>query len=122
MSLHPRLQVCSPDEYLHHLSNYLCELSLLDYSMLGFLPSVIAAAGIYLANLMLKRKPWDGSLRHFSTYTPGDISQCVVALADVHQAVSSRPTCVAIKVKYGHAMFHEVSRIKSVTPSPHMFA
>lgn len=57
------LQVCNPDEMLHFLSNYLTEISLVEYKMLNFLPSVIAAAGVYLANLMLKRQPWDANLR-----------------------------------------------------------
>lgn len=96
---------------LHFLSNYLTELSLLDYGMLSFLPSVIAAAGVYLANLMLKRQPWDGNLRHFSTYVPSDLSQCVVALAAVHQAVTNSSQLAAIREKYGHARFQEVSRI-----------
>jgi cyclin A len=107
----PSIQVCNPDEHLHFLSNYLTELSLLDYNMLGFLPSVIAAAGIFLANLILKRTPWDANLRHFSAYVPADISSCVVALASVHQAVSSSTQLAAIRDKYAHARFHEVSRL-----------
>ena len=105
------MQVCSPDEHLHFLSNYLTELSLLDYHMLCFLPSVVAAAGIYLANLMLRRAPWGANLQHYSTYAPSDIGPCVVALASVHQAVSGSPQLAAIRDKYGHARFHEVSKM-----------
>ena len=76
--------------------------------MLSFLPSVIAAAGI--------------NLRHFSTYVPSDINQCVVALAGVHQAISSSPTLAAIREKYGHPRFQEVSRIPPIAVSPYMFA
>lgn len=114
------LQVCNPDEYLHYLSNYLTELSLLDYGMLRFLPSLIAAAAVYLANLMLKRQPWDANLRHYSTYMPSDISSCVLALSGVHQAVSSNMSLGSIRDKYRHARFHEVSRIPAVTVSAQM--
>ena len=114
------LKVCNPDEHLHFLSNYLTELSLLDYNMLGFLPSVIAAAGIYLANLMLKRVPWDANLRHYSSYVPSDISSCVVALAAVHRAVTDSPQLAAIREKYGHARFHEVSRMQPLAVSASM--
>ena len=118
-------QVCNPDEHLHFLSNYLTELSLLDYNMLGFLPSVVAAAGIFLANLMLKRTPWDANLRYYSTYVPGDISACVTALASVHQAVAGSSQLAAIRDKYGHARFHEVSRLPPIAISafiPSIFA
>jgi cyclin A len=111
----PRLQVCNPDENLHYLSNYLTELSLLDYSMLRFLPSVIAASGIYLANLLLKRTPWDANLRHYSTFVPSDISACVVCLASVHETVTNSPNLAAIKEKYSHARFQSVSRIPPMT-------
>jgi cyclin A len=55
------LQVCNPDEHLHFLSNYLTELALLDYNMLNFLPSIVAASGVFLANIMLKRQAWNGN-------------------------------------------------------------
>jgi len=108
------LQVCNPDEHLHFLSNYLTELSLLDHTMMRYLPSEIAAASVYLANLMLKRQPWDGTLQHYSTYCPQDISQCVQTLGALHQAISSNNQLQAIKEKYAHARFQSVSRIPSV--------
>ncbi|GAX81523.1 hypothetical protein CEUSTIGMA_g8951.t1 [Chlamydomonas eustigma] len=116
------LQVCNPDEHLHFLSNYLTELSLLDYSMLEFTPSVIAAAGIFLANLMLSRTPWDGNLRHYSSYVPADIKLCVTALSSVHLAVGNSTQLAAIREKYAHARFHEVSRLPSITIMPYMFS
>ncbi len=115
-------QVCKPDEYLHFLSNYLTELSLLDYNLLSFLPSVIAAAGVYLANLMLQRPPWDANLRYYSTYQPSDISHCVAALAAVHSAVSSSQSLGAVREKYGHSRFHEVSKIPPMVITPSAFA
>jgi cyclin A len=114
-------QVCNPDELLHFLSNYLTELSLLDYSMLGFLPSVIAAAGVYLANLMLKRQPWDANLRHYSTYVPSDISHCVATLAAVHQNVATSPNLAAIREKYAHVRYQQVSTFPPFQVSPYMF-
>lgn len=115
------LQVCNPDEHLHYLSNYLTELSLLDYNMLNFLPSVVAAAGIYLANLMLSRIPWDSQLLHYSAYLPSDISQCVIALAAVHQAVGHSPNLAAIREKYEHPRFLSVSKIPSIKVTSAMF-
>ncbi|KAF5838234.1 A-type cyclin [Dunaliella salina] len=105
------LQVCNPDEYLHFLSNYLAEAALLDNSMLCFLPSQVAAASVYLANLMLQRPPWDGNLQHYSTYSPRDISACVQALVTLHQSLSENVQLAAIRDKYAHPRFQSVSRI-----------
>ncbi|KAG1652769.1 hypothetical protein FOA52_009370, partial [Chlamydomonas sp. UWO 241] len=105
------LQVCSPDELLHFLSNYLTELTLLDYAMLRFLPSTTAAAAVYLANVMLRREPWSPNLRHYSTYVPADIRECVHALAAVHKAATGCPSLAAIREKYSQPRFHEVALV-----------
>jgi G2/mitotic-specific cyclin 1/2 len=89
--------------------------------MLEFTPSVIAAAGIFLANLMLNRTPWDGNLRHYSSYVPADIKNCVTALSSVHLAVGNSSQLAAIREKYAHPRFHEVSRLPSVNIMPYMF-
>ena len=49
-----------PSLQLEFLANYLAELSLLDYSFLCFLPSLIAASAVFLAKFILapSRKPW----------------------------------------------------------------
>mmetsp|Transcript_42834 Transcript_42834/g.128583 ORF Transcript_42834/g.128583 Transcript_42834/m.128583 type:complete len:352 (-) Transcript_42834:465-1520(-) len=111
------LQVCNPDELLHFLSNYLVELSLLDYGMLKFLPSVIAASGVYLANVMLKRTAWSANLRHYSTYMPPEIATCVMALAAVHQAVSNSPNLAALREKYSHTRFQKISAMPPMSAS-----
>ena len=116
------LQVCNPDEHLHFLSNYLTELALLDYNMLNFLPSVVAASGVFLANTMLKRQAWNGNLRHFSTYVPKDLASCVAALANVHSSVNASPSQLgAIREKYTHTRFQEIARVPGVTVMPYMF-
>lgn len=45
---------------LEFLGSYLCELSLLDYSMLRFLPSLVAASAVFVARLTLDphTHPW----------------------------------------------------------------
>lgn len=105
------MQVCNPDELLHFLSNYLTELSLLDHNMLNYLPSQIAAAAVCLANLMLRRAPWDYNLQHYSTYTVQDVSGCAYSLATLHQAVTGNAQLAAIRDKYGHQRFQAVSNI-----------
>ncbi len=109
-------QVCNPDELLHYLSNYLTELSLLDHIMMSFLPSEIAAAAVYLSNLMLRRPGWDGTLQHYSTYAPRDLLACTRALAQLHQAIAGNSQLAAIREKYMTPRFQAVSRVP-LTPA-----
>lgn len=46
--------------HLECLANYLAELSLLEYSMLCYAPSLVAASAIFLANFILlpSKRPW----------------------------------------------------------------
>ena len=49
-----------PSLQLEFLGSYLCELSLLDYSLLRFLPSLVAASVVFVARLTLDphTHPW----------------------------------------------------------------
>lgn len=105
------MQVCNPDEHLHFLSNYLTELSLLDHNMMNFLPSEIASAAVYLANLMLKRQPWNSTLRHYSTYEPMELSSSVQALAALQHHVNGNTQLQAIREKYANTRYLSVSRM-----------
>ena len=110
--------MCNPDELLHFLSNYLTEISLLDHNMMNYLPSEIAASAVYLANLILKRAPWDGTLMHYAMYEPKDFAPCLQALAGVHRAVHGNAQLVAIRDKYGHSRFQSVSRFPCLAIIP----
>lgn len=107
------LQVCSPDRETHMLANYLTELSLLDYGMLEFVPSVVAASAVFLTNVLLGRLPWSANLHHYSTYLPIDLRHCVVELANVHRTVSpdqmSPQHLTALYEKYGKKQFLRAS-------------
>jgi len=46
------------DERGFNLAKYLLELSLVEYKMLKFIPSVMACSTIYLVNKILKREGW----------------------------------------------------------------
>ncbi|KXZ41049.1 CYCA2 protein [Gonium pectorale] len=114
------LQVCNPDDQLHFMSNYLTELSLMEAYMLHFLPSEIAAAAVYLANLILARAPWSPTLKHYSYYTPAQIADCVEALAELHIQVNSCAQggeLTALYEKYSQSKFLGVSRVSPLPMS-----
>nr|CAG8437749.1 5105_t:CDS:2 [Entrophospora candida] len=55
------------------VAKYLMEITLLDHAFLTCKPSMIAAASLYLARIMLKCGEWTANLIHYSTYTEEQI-------------------------------------------------
>ncbi|KAF8412613.1 hypothetical protein HHK36_000582 [Tetracentron sinense] len=71
-----------PSFQLECMANYLAELSLIEYSMLCYAPSLVAASAIFLAKFILlpSKRPWNATLRHYTLYHPSELCQCVKAL------------------------------------------
>lgn len=58
----------APSMQLECMGNYLAELSLLEYSMLRYAPSLVAASAIFFARFILfpSMKPWNSTLKHYA--------------------------------------------------------
>ncbi|KAL5227166.1 hypothetical protein ABZP36_015431 [Zizania latifolia] len=95
--------VCDEDPALHleFLANYVAELSLLEYNLLSYPPSLVAASAIFLAKFILQptKHPWNSTLAHYTQYKPSELSDCVKAL---HRLFSVGPgsNLPAIREKY----------------------
>ncbi|GER49159.1 cyclin family protein [Striga asiatica] len=93
------------------LANYIAELSILEYSMLCYAPSVIAASSIFLAKFILlpAKKPWNSTLHHYTLYQPHDLRDCVMALHGLccNNHNSSLP---AIREKYSQHKYKFVAK------------
>lgn len=100
-----------PSLQLECLANYIAELSLLEYSMLCYAPSLIAASAIFLANYILlpSKRPWNSTLRHYTLYQPSDLCDCVKALHRLccNNHNSSLP---AIREKYSQHKYKFVAK------------
>lgn len=64
------------------LGKYLMEISLLDHRFMGYLPSQIAAASMYLARKILERGAWDATLAHYAGYSEEDIEPIFILMVD----------------------------------------
>eukprot|EP01116_Phalansterium_solitarium_P012170 TRINITY_DN2820_c0_g2_i1.p1 TRINITY_DN2820_c0_g2~~TRINITY_DN2820_c0_g2_i1.p1 ORF type:complete len:419 (+),score=174.31 TRINITY_DN2820_c0_g2_i1:33-1259(+) len=77
------------DSRIHTLSKYISELSLVEYGMLEFLPSHVAAAAVYIARKMTvadtEPVTWTKSLHKHSQYSEEQIMPCVLALNELVQ-------------------------------------
>ena len=116
------LRAAEADATLDYLASYLCELSLIEHSMLRFEPSRVAAAAVMLALHTLNRVHWSSTLVHYTTFTPSDLQECVTQLHAVYGAVRLPNALPAIKEKYAAPRFKCVAQlVHPHTLSPQLF-
>jgi len=70
-------KVAMADEDTKHLAEYIVDATLLEYSMLKYLPSVVATSAIVLAQKMLGRGCWTKSMQDHTTYTKSALTPCI---------------------------------------------
>ncbi|GAU47941.1 hypothetical protein TSUD_136800 [Trifolium subterraneum] len=96
---------------LECLTNYIAELSLLEYNMLCYAPSLIAASSTFLAKYMFfpSMKPWNQKLQHYTQYQSADLRVCV---KDLHRLCCNNPNSnlPAIKEKYSQHKYKYVAK------------
>ncbi|KAJ0009774.1 hypothetical protein Pint_33743 [Pistacia integerrima] len=108
-----------PDLQFEFLGCYLAELSLLDYSCLRYLPSLIAASAIFLSRFTIQPEihPWNMVLQSFSGYKPSDLKECVLAIHDLHLNRRGR-SLPAVREKYMQRKFKLVAKLSSPSEVP----
>ncbi|KAB5574257.1 hypothetical protein DKX38_001451 [Salix brachista] len=91
----------NPSYELEYLADYLAELTLVDYSFLNFLPSVIAASSVFLSRWTLDQTshPWSPTLENYTSYKASDLKTTILAMQDLQLNTSGCPLN-AIRMKY----------------------
>ncbi|XP_058090642.1 G2/mitotic-specific cyclin-2-like isoform X3 [Magnolia sinica] len=102
------LKAAQSDKTLELLSFFMIELCLVEYEMLKFRPSLLAAAAIYTAQCTLKGfKHWSTTSEWHTRYTEDQLQECSRSMVDFHQnAAAGRLTGVHRKYstsKFGFA-------------------
>ncbi|XP_069820800.1 G2/mitotic-specific cyclin-B1 isoform X2 [Dendropsophus ebraccatus] len=69
------------DASLHTLAKYLMELAMLDYDMVHFPPSQVAAAAFRLSQKVLDGGEWTPTLQHYMVYTESSLVPVMQHLA-----------------------------------------
>ncbi|XP_057837903.1 cyclin-A1-4 isoform X2 [Cryptomeria japonica] len=102
-------QVCNKLEFL---ANYLAELTLLEYSFLQYLPSLIAASVVFLSKftLDLTTRPWNATLQYYTRYRASELCDCVKQLHEL-QCNTKNCSLSAIRDKYCQHKFKCVSTL-----------
>ncbi|GAB4854170.1 Cyclin-A2 [Ancistrocladus abbreviatus] len=111
-----------PSFDLEFLANYLAELTLIEYSFLKYLPSLIAASAVFLARWTLDQSdhPWNPTLEHYTCYKAPDLKVTVIAMQDLQINAIGCPLN-AIRGKYTQQKFHCVANLSSSKPVQSLF-
>ncbi|KAI3842582.1 hypothetical protein MKW92_018621 [Papaver armeniacum] len=116
---------------LECLANYVAELSLLEYGMLGYAPSLIAASAVFLGKiytgtsqktlgmfscnflklmiLLLTFVPMNATLGHYTLYQPSELCECVKTLHGL-LCNSNSSSLPAIREKYSQHKYKFVAK------------
>lgn len=101
------------DGFVHTVSKFLLELAALQYSMLEYLPSMQAAAAVYLARRMCgEAELWSKTTEYYSGYSLDDIMPCVRALNALVLTPSRRLR--SVHTKYASRKYGEVSKLPGI--------
>ncbi|NXR01911.1 CCNB1 protein, partial [Sagittarius serpentarius] len=111
-------KIAEVDLEQYTLASYLMELSILDYDMVHFLPSKIAAAASCLALNVLNRGKWTPTLQCSMSYTESDLLPVMQHMAKnvilVHKGMIAYKT---IKKKYASSQNDKISTIEQLNSS-----
>uniref|UniRef100_A0A4W3KFR7 Cyclin B1 n=1 Tax=Callorhinchus milii TaxID=7868 RepID=A0A4W3KFR7_CALMI len=100
----------------HILAKYLMELTMGDYDMVHYPPSLIAAAGFHLAQTLLSCGEWSPLLRHYMGYEEDELVQVMQHMAKNVVQVNNRITKhMSVKHKYAGSDQLRISTISQLT-------
>ncbi|KAG5375850.1 hypothetical protein IGI04_040446 [Brassica rapa subsp. trilocularis] len=103
---------------IEFLCCYLSELSLLDYTCVKFLPSLLASSAVFLARFIIRPKqhPWNQMLEEYTKYKASDLQQCVGIIHDLY--LSRRGNVLeAVRNKYKQ---HKFKCVATMPVSPEL--
>ncbi|KAL9680441.1 hypothetical protein QQ045_018320 [Rhodiola kirilowii] len=111
-----------PSLELEYMTDYLAELTLIDYDFLKFLPSTIAASAVLLARWTLNPSahPWTATLEHYTLYKSSDLKSSVHALRDLQLNTNNCPLQV-IRAKYSQQKYKCVAAMFSLKLPERLF-
>ncbi|KAM7424723.1 hypothetical protein PAMA_000873 [Pampus argenteus] len=105
-------KVANSDVERHTLAKYLMELTLVDYDMVHYRPSEIAAASLCLSQRLLDGLPWSPTQQHYSTYEEAHLKPIMQHIAKNVEILNTGKTKFqAVKNKYSSSKLLKISLI-----------
>ncbi|KAK5606188.1 G2/mitotic-specific cyclin-B2 [Crenichthys baileyi] len=111
-------KVANADVEKHTLAKYLMELTLLDYELVHYRPSEIAAASLCLSQLLLDGLPWSPTQQHYSTYDEAHLRPIMQHVAkNVVMVNEGKTKFQAVKKKYSSSKLMKISLLPQLRSS-----
>jgi len=101
----------------HSIAKYILEQALLDYSMVSYQPSHMAASALYLSLVMTEKEVssvWNTNLQHYSAYSTTQLMPTVKRMACMIAKADSTKL-QAVRTKYSSVKFMKVALLPHVT-------
>ncbi|KAK6939082.1 Cyclin, C-terminal domain [Dillenia turbinata] len=104
------LKAAQSDKQLEHISFFIIELCLVEYEMLKFPPSLLAAAAIYTAQCTISgSKQWSKTSEWHTCYSEEKLRECSRLMVTYHQK-SGTGKLTAVHRKYSTSRFGFAAR------------
>ncbi|XP_049573153.1 G2/mitotic-specific cyclin-B2 isoform X2 [Syngnathus scovelli] len=111
-------KVANCDTERHMLAKYLMELTLIDYEMVHYRPSEVAAAALCLSQLLLNELPWSPTQEHYSTYDEAHLKPIMQHMAkNVVKVNGGKTKFQAVRNKYSSSKLMKISLIPQLKSS-----
>jgi G2/mitotic-specific cyclin-B, other len=104
-----------------NLARYLIELPLIEYRMLKYIPSNLAASAVYLTlkilpkqdenNQEVKVPAWEDKMQEHTGFTENNLKPCAKDLCILLQGIE-KCSLQAVRKKFSHPAFNEVALIR----------
>lgn len=108
------LQVVEADQMCQHMALYISEMALLEYRMIQYPPSVLAAGCVYLARKLLQHtEPWNWTLEHYTSHSMASLQPVVLHLHELVQGARQN-RCQAVFKKYSYPRYSGVSELTDI--------
>mmetsp|Transcript_32361 Transcript_32361/g.58774 ORF Transcript_32361/g.58774 Transcript_32361/m.58774 type:complete len:472 (-) Transcript_32361:146-1561(-) len=101
------------------LVQYLLELTLIDYKMVKYPPSHLAAAAVLLSNKLLKRQPsWTPAAVKYTKMPEHSLKECAKEMCGLLEQAETSPL-QAVRKKFSQLKHHAVAKLNfSGNPAP----
>lgn len=102
----------------HTLAKYFLELTMGDYDMVHFPPSMVASAALALTINILEAGDWDATLSHYMNYTADNLVPVMAHIAKNVQRVNQGLTKhMAVKGKYSTSKQMKIAQLSQLKGS-----
>ncbi|XP_068190956.1 G2/mitotic-specific cyclin-B1 [Antennarius striatus] len=111
-------KICEVTAEQHTLAKYLLELTMVDYEMVHFPPSMVASAALALTLKVLDAGEWDVTLQHYMNYTAESLIPVMAHIAkNVVKVNDGLTKHMAVKGKYSTSKQMRIATIPQLKSS-----